>query len=96
MRRNNNKEYLDTASYEDSLSTQLLLYYSSQIEMDSEEDEVELQRKKDLDLFEAAVTFNDAAAVQQALQNGANVNCYSENHDDTPFTSACERGNDDM
>jgi ankyrin repeat protein len=34
--------------------------------------------------------------VQQALQNGANVNCYSENHDDTPLTSACERGNDDI
>ena len=54
----------------------------------------------DLDLF-AAVKGNDAAAVLQNIQNGANVNCiHSEgshkNIKTTPLMKACQRGYDEI
>ena len=46
----------------------------------------------DRNLF-AAIVQNDAAAVHQALQNGANVNCVDRDLDnETPLMKACECG----
>ena len=43
-----------------------------------------------------AVIINDAAALQQALRNGANVNHKRGIFDVTPLTIACERGYDEI
>ena len=59
---------------------------------DSSEDDEDLQRAKDLDLLQAVIR-NEAAAVQQALGNGANVNCSSGS---APLMEACKAGYDDI
>ena len=85
----------DERSYNDVFSTDSYNNYAddSEEERDAEDELAERQRTMDRHLFEA-VTLNDAAAVQQALGNGANVNCINEASCTTPLMEACDRGND--
>ena len=59
---------------------------------ESSEDERQLA-EIDRNLF-TAVTRNDAAGVQNALRNGANVNCVTNVFDETPLLEACRKGYD--
>ena len=62
--------------------------------MDPPEGEKVLQRKKDLDLFKAAVYRNDVAAVQHVLQNDAKDNIM--HYCDTAILLACREGYDEI
>ena len=75
-------------SSEDELSNELS---RNDVEDLSEDEEEQVQRTKDDNLMEA-VYLHDTAGVQQALQSGANVNCFSEDSFATPLISACREG----
>ena len=73
---------------------------SNNDEYSSEEEEIEEWKSlsdAQFTLFEA-VTRNDAAALRQALRNGADVNCSSNAYYDrfTPLSSACYHGRDNI
>jgi ankyrin repeat protein len=61
---------------------------------ESSDDEQDLS-ETDRDLFHA-VQRNDAAAVQQSIRNGVDVNCVHERDDTTPLLKACENGYDEI
>ena len=62
---------------------------------ESSEDEKELQWTTDTGLYEA-VNRCDAAGVQEALRNGANVNGHSGDDYATALTLACKAGYDEI
>ena len=67
-------------------------YYTAE---STEEGVEELQRTKDHNLLYAVTRF-DVAGVQQALRQGANVNCINEGLPSTHLMRACVNGYDDI